>query len=272
MKGRELKEALRSGRRVYGTSVVASSPMWPSVIAQSGVDFVFLDTEHVARDRATLSWMCRAYEAMGLPPVVRIPSPDPYEASQVLDGGASGIIAPYVETPDQVRALVGAVKFSPLKGERLAHALHNVNTLEPELRYYLEDRNADKVLIVNIESIPAMRNLDAILQVPGLDAVLIGPHDLTCSLGIPEAYRSPKFNDAVIEIIKKARANGVGAGVHFWDGNDLEIAWAEAGENLIMHSSDITLFGNALRRDIDELRQALGDMPSCKKAESEVII
>jgi len=259
MRGRELREALRSGRRVYGTLVASPSPMWPPAVRQAGIDFVFIDTEHISLDRTVLSWMCRAYGAMGLPPIVRIPSPDPFEASKVLDGGAVGVIAPYVESANEVRALVGAAKLRPVKGERLAAALKDPTVLEPQLREYLDDRNTDTVLIVNIESVPAMNNLDAILAVAGLDAVLIGPHDLSCSMGIPEQYRDPRFDQAVREIIRRARQKGIGAGIHLSQEFDLEIEWAKAGGNLIVHSSDVSLFAQALRRDIAEIQQALGD-------------
>ena len=110
MTANELSTLMRSGRRVYGTLIVSTSPKWPEAVKDSGLDFVFIDTEHIPIGRETLSWMCRAYAAIGLPPIVRIPSPDPFEACKVLDGGACGIIAPYVETAEQVRELVGAVK------------------------------------------------------------------------------------------------------------------------------------------------------------------
>jgi hypothetical protein len=75
----------------------------------------------------------------------------------------------------------------------LAEALRDTDTLEPSLRTYLERRNGDKILIVNIESVPAIEALDEIRAVPGLDAVLIGPHDLSCNLGIPEQYDHPRI-------------------------------------------------------------------------------
>src|SRR5258707_5272328 len=114
----QLRAALRAGRPVYGTLIVSDSPRWPASVAQIGLDFVFIDTEHIAIDRHPLSWMCHTYAALGLPPIVRIPSPDPYEATKILDGGAVGIVAPYVEAADQVRALRGAVKLRPLKGAK----------------------------------------------------------------------------------------------------------------------------------------------------------
>ena len=116
---RSFPERLRSGENVFGTLIVSPSPMWPRALEGSGLDFVFIDTEHIALDRAQVSWMCQTYARMGLAPIVRIPSPDPFEATKMLDGGAAGIIAPYVETAAQAQALRGAVKLRPIKGRRL---------------------------------------------------------------------------------------------------------------------------------------------------------
>ena len=113
-------ERLRRADRLYGTLIVSPSPHWVPVVASLGLDFVFIDTEHIPLDREKLAWMCQAYHAVGLPPIVRITSPDPYEACVALDGGAVGIVAPYVETPEQVRELVGAVKKRPLKGRTVS--------------------------------------------------------------------------------------------------------------------------------------------------------
>ncbi len=259
MTGRDIIKNLHEGRRVYGLATVAPSPLWPNLVKAAGVDFVFVDTEHTPIDRDTLSWICQTYTALGVPPVVRIPCNDPYEACKALDGGAGGIIGPYVETPEQVRGLVGAVKWRPLKGGRLDDALRDIKTLEPELRDYLEKRNGDKILIVNIESIPAIENLHAICSVPGLDAVLIGPHDLSCSLGIPEQYGHPRFDEAVRKIFKIARAHHVGAGIHFWLGLEQEITWSKAGGNLVVHSSDVAAFGRTIKGEIEQLRQALDE-------------
>lgn len=259
MTGKELSTALRSGRRVYGTLIVSTSPKWAEAVRGSGADFVFIDTEHIPIDRPTLSWMCRTYAAIGLPPIVRIPSPDPFEACKVLDGGARGIIAPYMESDRQVRELVGAVKLRPLKGKRLDEALADPDSLEPQLKDYLAEFNSNNILAVNIESVPAMENLDAILSVPGLDAVIIGPHDLSVSLGVPEQYTDPTFDAAVRDIIQRARAHNVAAGIHFWENIDQEIEWARAGGNLVIHSGDISIFAQTLRRDLTKMRQALGD-------------
>lgn len=257
MNGREIVEALHAGRFVFSSATVSTSPLWPAAVKQSGIDFVFVDTEHTPIDRQTLAWICQAYLALGLPSVVRLPCNDPFEACKALDAGAGGVIGPYVETPEQVASLAGAVKLGPLKGRRLAAALQDRNSLQPELREYLEKRNGHKILIANIESAPAIENLPAICSVEGLDAVLIGPHDLSCSLGIPEQYDHPRFDEAVQTIFRIAREYQVGAGIHYWLGVEREIAWAKSGANLIMHSSDITIFSRKLKSDIEQLRQSL---------------
>ncbi len=258
MQGKELIQALRGGRRVYGTAIYSPSPIWPRVVTNLDLDMVFIDTEHTPQDRNMISWMCNAFAALDLAPVVRIPEPNPYLAQMTLDGGAHGIIAPYVESPEQVKALGGAVKFGPLKGERLRAALDGEAELEPELAEYLARRNENKALFINIESVPALENLDAILSLPYIDCVLVGPHDLSCSLGFPEQYDHPDFQAAIRTIISKSRGAGVGIGIHHNFAHH-EIEWVKAGANLVMHSSDISAFNRALTAEFKQIREATDD-------------
>jgi 2-keto-3-deoxy-L-rhamnonate aldolase RhmA len=266
MKGKELREALRAGRRVYGTAVISDSPMWPPAIgAVPGLDFVFLDTEHQAIDRGKLSWMCRVYEGLGLAPIVRIAAHDAMAASTVMDGGARGLIVPYVERPEDVRTAIGAVRYRPVKGALLREWMEAGTASRDKLGEYIDKRNEQSVLIINVESIPSMERLDELLAIPELDAVLIGPHDLSCSLGIPEEYKHPRFISAVDEIIDRARAAGKGAGIHYVfhdvSGLEQEITWARRGANLIVHGADVLMIRFALTADIGRLRRELGDEP-----------
>ena len=256
MNGQQLSKTLHNGGPVFGTLIVSPSPVWPKALAGANLDFVFIDTEHIPLGRETVSFMCQLYANMNLAPIVRIPEPSGTLAAMMLDGGAQGIIAPYVESVEQVRELAGAVKYRPLKGDRLQQALLGA-PLEPPLQEFLDQNNSRNVLIVNIESTPAIENLDEILDVPGLDAVLIGPHDLSCSLGIPEQYDHPKFAAAVHEIVNKARAKQIGAGIHFWENMQSEIDWLKQGMNLLIHSGDITLFAKHLQQELSAIRRAV---------------
>jgi 4-hydroxy-2-oxoheptanedioate aldolase len=269
MDAKEFLDCLKKGKHLYGTAVLSPSPLWPSAVKRAGADFVFIDTEHTPFDRTILSQMCLSYRGYGLPPLVRIPSADPHEARRVLDGGASGILAPYIESPEQVRELVGAVKLRPLKGERLREALQKQDSLTPELKDYLRDWNKGNFLIINIESIPAIERLDRILAEPGLDGVIIGPHDLSISLGLPEQYHDPRFEDVVREIISRVREKGLGVGIHFSREAELQIKWTKAGANIIMHSSDIALFQQRLTDDFTAIRRALREEVDTTRTEDD---
>jgi 2-keto-3-deoxy-L-rhamnonate aldolase RhmA len=272
--GIDLGKALRAGVRVYGTCVISPAPQWPRMIAKTGLDFVFIDTEHIVLDRAQLSWMCQTYAGLGMAPIVRIPAPDPYLATQMVDAGAVGVIVPYVESVSQVHDLRGAVKLRPLKGNRLSRVLSGEEQLSQEERQYLTDYNQGNLCIVNIESIPALNALDEILAVPDIDALLIGPHDLSINLGIAEQYDHPRFEEAVQTVFRKGRNAGVGVGMHYSgsDGKQKLSKWAEWGMNLIIHSSDLCIVGNTLKQDISDFRTEPGDAgkPSTNASAAEL--
>jgi len=259
MTGQTFNQALRDRRHVYGTLIVSPSPRWIEATAATGIDFIFIDTEHIPIDRTTLSWMCQAYAQAGMPPLVRIPSPDPYQASMALDGGAAGILAPYIETVEQVRELVGAVKHKPVKGALLAEMLASPEAC-PAQRTYAEASNAGRSLLINVESVPAMEQLDALLAVPGLDGIIIGPHDLSVSLGVPEQWSHPRFTAAVETILATARRHGISAGMHviYDDGPDQYARWRDAGATIILHLADILAVRFMLRRELDAIRTIMG--------------
>jgi 2-keto-3-deoxy-L-rhamnonate aldolase RhmA len=259
MNGQELATALRGGQRIYGTLVTSTSPRAAESVRGLPLDCVFIDTEHFPMNWSDLGWMCQAYGLMGMAPLVRIPRADPFEACRILDLGATGVVAAYVETVEEVRLLRGATKLRPLKGKKLQGILSEQAKLEGELAEYVRKYNENHVLMVNIESVAALEALDQILAVPGLDGLLIGPHDLSCSLGVPEQYDHPLFEKAVREIILKGRAKNVGVGVHNLPAIEQEIKWAEAGLNLIVHRADTIIFRQALRQNLNLLRKKLGD-------------
>ncbi|MCE1198991.1 MAG: aldolase/citrate lyase family protein [Marinilabiliales bacterium] len=254
-----LLRKIKAGKLVYGTCITSPAPMWPSIAQRSGLDFVFLDTEHIPLERMEIASMCQAFRAMGIAPIVRIPSPDPYRACQMMDAGAEGIVAPYLERVDQIKELVGATKYRPLKGELLNKVLEDPQQLEASLKEYLENWNRGNLCIANIESVPALDRLDALLSVEGLDAVFIGPHDLSISLGLPEQYDHPLFEEAVRKIIQTSREYGLAVGIHFSETPARQIRWINEGVNLIIHSSDLALFTQRLQADMREIKESAGE-------------
>ena len=255
-----LLDKLKNGGNIYGTCIISTSPVWSRVVGNSGLDFVFIDTEHIPIDRNELTFLCQTYQSMGIAPIVRIPSPDPYRACMVKDAGAIGVIAPYVETVDQIRDLIGATKYRPLKGERLQNVLAGKEELTPELKAYLENYNPASLSIVNIESLAAVANLDALLAVPGLDGVIIGPHDLSINMGLPEQYENPDYEAVVKDIIHRTRKAGLAAGIHFPGKPERQIKWMMEGVNIVLHSSDMALFSQKLNEDMTKIKLAAGDL------------
>jgi 2-keto-3-deoxy-L-rhamnonate aldolase RhmA len=266
-----LLKKIKAGKVVYGTCITSASPTWPAIAMRARLDFVFLDTEHIPLERMEIASMCQVFRAMGIAPIVRIPSPDPYRACQMMDAGAEGVVAPYLESVGQIKELVGALKYRPLKGKLLEQVLDDPGAITPLLKQYLDKWNEGNVCIANIESVPALENLEEMLSVPGLDAVFIGPHDLSISLGIPEQYDHPVFEEAVKKIIRISRNNGLAVGIHFSEGPERQVKWMKEGINLIIHSSDMAIFSQRLQADMNTIRQSAGAKTVDRDASQDVV-
>ena len=264
-----LKEALHQGLPVYGTLVSSTSPKSIEALEGLDLDCVLIDTEHLPLGWHDLGWMCRAYRSIDIVPIVRIPKADPFDACRVLDMGAGGVVAAYMETAAEVQLMRGATKLRPLKGRKLEGLLAGTEQLNGELGAYVRERNAGNLLLANIESVAALEALEEILAVPELDAVLIGPHDLSCSLGVPEQYDHPRFEEALQRIITAARAKNIGAGIHNLPRLEQEIRWRKAGMNLILHRSDLSLFRQGIAQNLRAIREEAGE--AAQKAEAEQI-
>ncbi len=262
---------MRTGRVVFGTCITSTSPTWPAIALRAGLDFVFLDTEHIPLERMEIARMCQTYRAMGIAPIVRIPSPDPYRACQMMDAGAEGVVAPYLERIDQIKELVGALKYRPLKGELLDHLLENRNGIDPSLKQYLDKWNDGNVCIANIESVPALDRLEELLAIKGLDAVFIGPHDLSISLGLPEQYDHPVFEEAVKRIIRISLKNRLAVGIHFSESPERQIRWMKEGVNLVIHSSDLAMFSQRLQSDMNTIKMAAGGESKIANSSEDII-
>lgn len=273
MIGKEFRNALRSGKTVYGTLISSGSPRQFEVSCSLGLDFVFLCNEHVLYNQDMLGWMCRAYKAAGINPVVRILEPDPFLATQALDAGAGAILVPYAENLEDVLELVGAVKYRPLKGKKLRKILSGEEKPDAELEAYLKKHNQNHTLLLNIESPTGEQNMEQFLSIPsvdgpGIDGIVLGPHDLSTSFDMPEKYQSPEFLELSCGIIRKARALGVAAGGHNGSRGslDLQMEWAKAGATIILHSSDMFLFADKLQEDMNKLREIKGEKIQTAKA------
>lgn len=259
MTGFQVKENLRQGRCVVGTHILSlMNPTSAALTAEMAMDFAFICTEHIPLGRTEVGMMCQYYAAKGISPIVRVPSPDAVSIATMLDGGAEGIVVPYVETVEEVRRIVGAVKYRPIKGEMLRAWMEEGVALPEATARYLETFNRDKYVIIGVESVPAIERLDELLAVPGVDAVFLGPHDITTSMGIPTEYTHPRFVAAVESIIRRCRARSIGVGLHFQllrlPGDVLE-RYLAAGMNWLINAADVIIMREAMNAQFGQLRQ-----------------
>ncbi len=256
MNGATLKEVLRGGGVIHGTMVNAlRDPRLAAVFGQLGFEFAVLDAEHSPNDRGVLADASAAYLAAGVCPIVRIPTTAPAELIMALDGGAHGVLVPYCEQAEEVRAVIAAARLRPLKGALHDQIRDGQATLNEQTKAYLDRRNADSVIIIGIESQAAINNLEDILKVEGIDAIFIGPNDLSITLGVPDDYTNPIYVEAHEHIIATANKYGLPAGGHMFR-QDLVQFWMDKGSRFILYNSDAAALSEGYRSALNNFRGA----------------
>ena len=256
MNGATIRQKLRSGERVYGTHVVSlGNPVAARINTDIEMDFAFICTEHMPIDYTEVSMMCQFYAAHGISPIVRISQPSGHLARRAIDAGAEGIVAPYVETLDQVKELVGAVRFRPIKGRFLHDILKGVREPNDKLKEFFKRFSGNNYLIIGIESVEAINNLEILIADDGVDGVFLGPHDITCSMEIPEEYENPLFIETIKDVIDRSRKMGKGVGFH----GDID-TFLGTEMNFILNKSDTVKARTQLNNEFRAIRKQKGDI------------
>ena len=255
MNGEQLKKKVNSGGIVYGTMIsLGRNPRWSSAFSNYGLDYAILDTEHAARSRSEVADYLAAFSYSGVVPIVRIPIPASHYVTMYLDAGAQGVLAPYCETVEQVKEVVAATKWRPLKGELAEKAVETGELPSPATKEYLENRNRNNVCIIGIESVPAISNLENILEVDGIDAVFVGPNDLSITLGIPDQYDHPDYEAALREVISKCQAADTPVLIHHQT-VELTQKWLGEGARFVLYSSDASTLHNGYRNEFGRIKK-----------------
>ena len=275
MNGEQLRRKTSAGGIAYGTMLsMGRNPRWTQTISAFGLDYVIIDTEHAPRSRAEVADFLAAFAYSGVVPIVRIPIPASHYVTMYIDAGAQGILAPYCETVDQVQEVVAAARWRPLKGVLAKKAVESGELPSEATRTYLENRNKNNVCIIGIESVPAIENLENILKVEGIDAIFVGPNDLTITLGVPDQYDHPDYEAALREIIAKSSAAGKPVLIHHQT-VPLTQKWLREGARFILYSSDARTMHNGYREEFGKIKSVgleLGGESSDNIGESQEVI
>jgi 2-keto-3-deoxy-L-rhamnonate aldolase RhmA len=211
-----LKEKLLAGEKIYGTMVrVVRNPALCLIAKNSGLDFVMYDCEHASYNMETLHDLFIMGNAVGLEGFLRVPTLSKDYISRALDQGAGGVMVPMLETPEMATDLVKYSKYQPL-GDRgyattIAHVGYKGGGKHTEV---MEQANNKVISIAQIETKLSVDNAEAIAATPGIDALLIGPNDLSLSLGIPGDMMNQIEIDAIAHVVAACKKNKKAFGLH----------------------------------------------------------
>lgn len=241
-----LKQRLLSGEPTVGSWLMLGSAAAAEVLAGAGFDWLVVDLEHTATTERETEDIFRAIELKGSVPLVRLTSNNPDQIKRVLDSGAEGFIVPMVKSADDARAAVAAAHYPPY-GER-SFALSRAQQYGPGFQAYVDEARDRTLVVALIEHVDAINNLDEILAVEGIDATMIGPYDLSGSIGKPGRFDDPEVAALVDRYIESSKAAGVPYGYHVvsTDYAAIEAKLVE-GFRFIVFSTD-TLFLGATAR------------------------
>jgi 2-keto-3-deoxy-L-rhamnonate aldolase RhmA len=258
MKKNRVKERLKSGKPNIGLVVTTGHPDLAEIYAKCGFDWLFLDTEHGNIGRETLHSMIQAIEATDCVPIVRVLCNDPAQIKIPLDMGALGVIVPQVNTKDEATRAVRSCKYGP-EGIR-GCSPRRASDYYLRLQEYIEIANQEVMVIPQIESIQAVKDIDAILSVGGIDAISIGAWDMSSSMSMdylrllgtdefPHADVKEKVR-RVVDACRKAHIPTVMGAANAEEANRL----IDEGHNLILLGEDIDLY-QLYRRELSKIRR-----------------
>ncbi|MBL9151550.1 MAG: hypothetical protein JNK37_03660 [Verrucomicrobiales bacterium] len=255
--GRLLKDKLQQGDTVYGTLIQhAVTPAMVDFLPEGALDFVIVTAEHNALDIADFLPLRYALAAKGIACLARTHSrSSPDDVAKVCDS-FDGVVIPYVEDVELCKRLAAAAIYRPLKGEALERVITEGKWPSEKTRQYVTgEKCADTLFIPMIESVKGVENLDAICAIPGVDALFVGPNDMTTNMGIPNEYDHPDLIAMLQKVIDAGDRRHIAAGCWF---GKLEQAQRtiRQGARLVVFSNDAVLLQSAIASAFGELKKA----------------
>jgi len=221
MDRKKIKNDISAKKMSFGSWVQIPNVFTAEMMARSGFDWLAIDLEHGMIDLETAFRLIQVIDCSGVIPLVRLHENDESTIRRVMDAGAGGVIVPMVNTAEDARNAVNAVKYPP-SGKR-SFGLGRAHDFGVVFDEYVRTINDSSIVVVQIEHIDALKNLDKILQVPGIDAIIIGPYDLSGSLGVPGRFDHPRFKDALHTIIDSVAKSPVALGLHIVHPTEAEL-------------------------------------------------
>jgi len=231
------KKKLMEGKAVVGTIVSLDNEATAGVMSKAGFDFILIDTQHTPIGPDSLSSIIMRLQPTESDIVVRVVYNEPWYINMAYDVGADGVIVPMTNNPDDVRRAVSASKYPP-DGVR-SWGPKNTAKYDAPPGYWAR-ANDELMVWPQIETVEAVENVDEILQVDGVDGIMIGPTDLTLSLGLPRSYppELPEAEERINYVLSKCKEYKVPFG-HFTSTYEIAEKWLRRGGQIVTVGSDL---------------------------------
>ena len=247
-----LKQKIRNKQLTIGSWITLANNGIAEIFAKAGFDWLVIDLEHSTISIDQAGELIRTIELAGVSSLVRITSNDKNQIKRVMDAGAQGIVVPMVNSKEEAIKAVSATRY-PLIGIRgvgLGRAQGYGATFNEYLSWQ-SDINDGPIVIVQIEHIDAVKNLKDILNVQGVDSFIIGPYDLSCSMGIPGQFNNLDFKEVMNEIMNIAAEVGAIGGMHIVEPDENMLSDAiKSGYKFIAYSVDIRMLDVSARKGL----------------------
>ncbi len=253
---RPLRKRLREGREALGMWLGITDPLAVEAIAADcDLDWILLDMEHGGAGWEDLKMVMLGWKWSNIPLFVRPPSHDQKFLMAALDLGVSGFVVPFVNSPDDARKVADACRYPPMgvRGSAPRRVSHHYTLTEQ----YTPNANADVFVMVQIEHRSAVESIEEIAATPGIDALFIGPGDLSYSYGLPGEFDNPTIVQAIQKVVDTGRANGLPVAMAV-DGTPEEVrARIAQGIQLVTVGLDWMLMRNAIKGQTSAVRALL---------------
>lgn len=248
-----LKTRLSRREPTIGSWVTLAHPAIAEIMARAGFAWLAVDLEHSVITIREAEELIRVIELCGVAPLVRLSSNDPVQIKRVMDAGAHGVIVPMVNSVVEAEQAVAALRYPP-QGRR-GVGLARAQGYGSDFERYRDWLNQETIVIVQVEHIQAVENLEAILAVEGVDGFIVGPYDLSGSLGVPGQFDHPLMMQAMARIKTVGEQCGKASGIHIIepDMGQLRQRLAE-GYRFVAYSLDIRMLDWCCRACVDGIR------------------
>jgi 4-hydroxy-2-oxoheptanedioate aldolase len=208
------KTKLKQKLPVYGVISTSDDPQLAELFGLAGFDYYILDAEHGLIDPVQAVSVIRACELAGITPIVRIGPKDPKLVLQYLDAGMMGVMMPGIETRAEMQMLVDAVKYPPQGGRGVGLARASAYmAYSDKASEYITFANENTLVIPQFEHPALLASFETIFNVPGVDAVMLGPRDLSMAMGFPDGPNHPEVQQVIDQVIAACQVNNLVAGI-----------------------------------------------------------